>query len=349
MSDKATEESLQALVLGADELQSLSEALREQLSDGQQRSSPARRWAAYHSDIVLVGRSQAFVEVMTQVASVSNTDSPVLLNGEPGTGKELIASAIHHRSNRSDKPFVSVKCDAIENRQSLWEEAGGGTVFLNEITQTTPSVQEQLLSVLEMGEANPSQKVDVRVIAASSRNLDQEVASGRFRPDLFSRLKAVSIVLPPLRERREDIRSLAESFAARVYSLSPPVKFSTEALSLLERYSWPGNMRELENVVVRAVAMCDGAIRLKDLPQRVRNYTQKNSDPSSASTANGERPREEWVPLSEVEARYVTEVLQHTRGNKQAAARVLAVDRKTLDRMIKRHNIDAEKTRRTRG
>jgi len=358
---------------GPEELQSLSHALLEQLAERPQRSSPARRTAAYHSDIELVGRSQAFIEVMKQVGRVSNTNLPVLLTGESGTGKELVASAIHHRSGRSDKPFVAVNCGAIpaelieaelfghvkgsftgaeRDRRGLWEEADGGTVFLDEITETTQSFQVKLLRALQMGEirrvgSNQTQKVNVRVIAASNRNVEEEVAAGRFRNDLFYRLNAVSIVLPPLRDRSEDIPPLAQSFADRVYSLNPPVKFSSEALALLERYSWPGNIRELENAVVRAVAMCDGTIRAKDLPQRVRIYTQKTSDSNNGQAAanNGAVP-EEWVPLSEIEGRYVEQVLEHTRGNKQAAARVLAVDRKTLDRMIKRHHIDSEKARR---
>lgn len=358
---------------GPDELQSLSTALREQLSERPQKSSPARRVAAYHSDIELVGRSQAFIEVMKQVGRVSNTNLTVLLTGESGTGKELVASAIHHRSGRADKPFVAVNCGAIpaelieaelfghvkgaftgadRDRRGLWEEADGGTVFLDEITETTPSFQVKLLRALQMGEirrvgSNQTAKVNVRVLAASNRNVDHEVNAGRFRNDLFYRLNAVSIMLPPLRERPEDIPPLAQSFADRVYSLSPPVKFSPEALALLERYSWPGNIRELENAVVRAVAMCDGTIRVKDLPQRVRNYTQTNleTNGSQNGSANDHQP-EEWVPLSEIEGRYVARVLEHTRGNKQAAARVLAVDRKTLDRMIKRHHIDSEKARR---
>lgn len=360
MSDKAVDGSFQAVVSEDERLQS---------------SSPAKRWAASQPDLDLVGRSQAFIEVMEQVGRVLDTNYPLLLTGESGTGKKLVASAIHHRSNRSDKPFVAVNCGAIpaelidaelfghvagsltgfdRDRRGLWEEADGGTVFLDEITETTLSFQVKLLHTLQVGEicrvgSNETQKVDVRVIAASSRKVDQEVDAGRFDNDLFSRLKTVSVMLPPLRERPEDISTLAQSFADRVYSLSPSVKFSPEALALLKRYSWPGNIRELENAVVRAVAMCDGTIRVKDLPQRVRNYTQKNPDPSSIATAaNGERPREEWVPLAEIEARYVAEVLEHTRGNKQAAARVLAVDRKTLDRMIKRHNIDSEKARRAR-
>lgn len=319
--------------------------------DGEARSSPARRVAAYHSDIELVGRSQAFMEVMKQAGRASNTDLPVLLTGESGTGKGLIASAIHRRSGRAGKPFVEVNCSTIpaesieaelfgvdQERRGLWEEADGGTLFLDDLTETTPSVQAKMLSAMLLGEirrvgADYTTAVNVRVIAASSRNLEQEA-------------NIVSIVLPPLRERPEDIQPLAQSFADRVYSLSPPVTFSPEALTLMERYSWPGNIRELENAVVRAVGICDGTIRVKDLPERVRNYTQKHTNGGGESNGTTETPREEWVPLSEIEGRYVEQVLKHTGGNKQAAARVLAVDRKTLDRMIKRHHIDCEKVRR---
>ena len=356
---------------GPEELQSLSRALRDQLTERPQRTSPTRRVAAYNSDIELVGRSQAFIEAMKQVGRVSKTNLPVLLTGESGTGKELVASAIHHRSGRSDQPFVAVNCGAIpaelieaelfghvrgsftgadRDRRGLWEEADGGTVFLDEITETNTSFQVKLLRALQVGEirrvgSNQTQKVNVRVIAASNRDVEQEVSAGRFRNDLFYRLNAVSIVLPPLRERPEDIPPLAQSFADRVYSLSPSVKFSTEALALLEKYNWPGNIRELENAVVRAVAMCDGTIRVKDLPQRVRNHAVKSVEGTRLHAAPDQSAHDDWVSLSEIEGRYVARVLEHTRGNKQAAARVLEVDRKTLDRMIKRHHIDAHNPR----
>ena len=192
--------------------------------------------------------------------------------------------------------------------------------------------------------SNQMQKVNVRVIAASNRNVEQEVAAGKFRNDLFYRLNAVSIVLPPLRDRPEDIPPLAQTFADRVYSLSPSVKFSTEALELLEKYDWPGNIRELENAVVRAVAMCDGTIGVKDLPQRVRDHSKPGEGGESEASAD-QTANDDWVSLSEIEGRYVTRVLEHTGGNKQAAARVLEVDRKTLDRMIKRHHIDSRYAR----
>jgi DNA-binding NtrC family response regulator len=304
--------------------------------------------AACHSDIAVVGRSPAFSEVMKEVDRVADTDLPVLLRGESGTGKRLVAAAIHQRSGRGDKAFVAVKCGAIheESIAGELEAAFGGTVFLDEITETTPSFQEKLLSALqtgEMGDAGLAQlrKFNVRVIAATERPLDHEVTAGRFLNDLFQRFNAVSV--PALRERPADIPALAQDIADRVYALNPPVTFSPEALALMERYSWPGNLRELENVVVRAAAMCDGPIRVKDLPARVRNYSQ------AAAATNGhsaDAAQEEWVPLSTIEGRYVAQVLEHTRGNKQAAARLLAVDRKTLDRMIKRHHIDSEKVRR---
>ena len=356
---------------GTEELQSLSQALRKQLLDHPQKTSPARRTAAYHSDIELVGRSQAFIEVMKQVGRVANTNLPVLLTGESGTGKELVASAIHHRSGRADHPFIAVNCAAIpgelieaelfghvkgsftgadRDRRGLWEEADGGTVFLDEITETSPSFQVKLLRALQMGEirrvgSNQNTRVNVRVIAASNRDVEQEVAAGRFRDDLFYRLNTVTILLPPLRERREDIPPLAQTFADRVYSLSPPVQFTPEALALLEQYNWPGNIRELENAVVRAVAMCDGTIRVKDLPQRVRQCSVKGAELEKPNGSADHSATQDWVPLSEIEGQYVTKVLEHTRGNKQAAARVLGVDRKTLDRMIKRHHIETESLR----
>jgi two-component system response regulator AtoC len=161
---------------------------------------------------------------------------------------------------------------------------------------------------------------------------------------LFYRLNAVSIVLPPLRERREDIPPLAQTFANRVYSLSPTVRFSGDALTLLQQYSWPGNIRELENAVVRAAAMCDGIIRVPDLPERVRNHRdQAVAETAQDLLAKGDSDSatapEEWPPLSEIEGRYVARVLAHTGGNKQAASRMLDVDRKTLGRMIERHQI----------
>lgn len=357
---------------GAEELQSLSAALRDQLISKPQRIAPGQRTMSA-GDIDLVGRSHAFIEVMKQVGRVAATNLPVLLTGESGTGKELIASTLHRRSGRADKTFVAVNCGAIpselieselfghvkgsftgadRDRRGLWEEADGGTVFLDEITETTLSFQVKLLRVLQEGEvrrvgSNQTQRVNVRVIASSNRNVEEEVRAGRFRDDLFYRLNAVSIHLPPLRERRADIPPLAQTFASRVFSLSPTVRFSVEAIEQLERYPWPGNIRELENAVVRAAAMCDGVIRLQDLPDRIRNYRAKH-DENGESRSSVTRP-ETWLPLSDIEGQYVAKVLSHTGGNKQAASRILQVDRKTLDRMIKRHQIDFSKSKSNGG
>jgi two-component system response regulator AtoC len=354
---------------GVEALQSLSRAMSERLLQ-----SPRHRLMTkgtgknYQSDIDLVGRSGAFIEVMKQVGRVASTNLPVLLTGESGTGKEVVASALHRRSSRGQQPFVAVNCGAIpaelieselfghtkgsftgadRDRRGLWEEADGGTVFLDEITETTPAFQVKLLRALQEGEirrvgSNRTQQVDVRVIAASNRDVEGEVKAGRFRQDLFYRLNAVSIVLPPLRDRREDILPLAKSFVEQVYSLSPAVTFSPDALNLLELYAWPGNIRELENAVVRAAAMCDGIIRIQDLPERVREYRPEGNSEIQLRDGTEETGREplitDWVPLSEVEARYVTQVLEHTRGNKQAAARLLGVDRKTVERILKRQD-----------
>lgn len=360
---------------GPAELQSLSRALREQLP-----SRPSRRLRApygtpgYQADVGLLGRSEAFIGVMKQVGRVATTNLPVLLTGESGTGKEVVASSLHSHSSRAEQPFVAVNCGAISaelieselfghvkgsftgadrDRRGLWEEADKGTVFLDEITETTLAFQVKLLRALQQGEirrvgSNHTQRVDVRVIAASNRNVEEEVEAGRFRKDLFYRLNAVSIRLPPLRERPEDILLLAKSFAERVYSLSPEVKFSLEALELLEQYPWPGNIRELENAVVRATAICDGTIRVKDLPERVQQYCKLQAQGLSTPEIGETTPLvvEEWTSLSVTEGRYVEKVLTHTHGNKQAAARILDVDRKTLDRMIKRHKISVERVAR---
>ena len=353
---------------GPDELLLLSAALREQMQGARTRRVRTSTGASSHpADIGLLGRSEAFIAVMKQVGRVAATNLPVLLTGESGTGKEVVALSLHSHSSRADQPFVAVNCGAISaelieselfghvkgsftgaerDRRGLWEEADKGTVFLDEITETTPAFQVKLLRALQQGEirrvgSNQTQRLDVRVIAASNRNVEEEVAAGRFRNDLFYRLNAVSIVLPPLRERKEDILLLAKSFAERVYSLSPEVKFSIEALQLLEDYPWPGNIRELENAVVRATAICNGVIRVKDLPERVQNYQKVQTGGQSQPEAGqiGEPPTVDMLSLATIEGRHVEKVLAQTQGNKQAAARILDVDRKTLDRMIKRHNI----------
>jgi len=251
-----------------------------EMAEGVQGTSPTPRSAAYHSDVELAGRSQAFVEMMKQVDVVSGTNSPVLLTGEPGAGQEVVAAAIHQHSDRRERPFVMINCADIpaeliearlfgeEEQKGLLEEADGGTVFLDDVTQTSPSLQFNLTRLVQMGElsrvaSSEAHKVNVRLIVASTCNLDQEAATGRFSNELFNVLSAVSIALPSL----------------------------------------------------------------PDHPENISPETSAHVD-------------EDLVTLSTIEGRHVARVLEHTRGNKQAAARILSVDRKTLDRMIKRHNID---------
>jgi two-component system response regulator AtoC len=317
----------------------------------------------------LVGRSRSFVEIMKQVGRVAPTDLTVLLAGESGTGKELVARALHQRSRRAANSFVAVNCGAVpaelieselfghargsftgaeRDRRGLFEEADQGTIFLDEVTETAPAFQVKLLRVLQEGEIrrvgeNRTRKVDVRVLAASNRDVEQDVQAGRFRKDLFYRLNAVKIYLPPLRERREDIIPLATYFAGRVRLLSPAAPFSPEVVRLLEQYDWPGNVRELENVVVRAAALCQGAIHPEDLPEHVRDYRPPATD-SAQETTEAPAGDESWPTLAEAEGVYVARVLAHTGGNKQAAARILNIDRKRVDRIIKRHELAARKS-----
>ncbi|HEV2764284.1 MAG TPA: sigma-54 dependent transcriptional regulator [Pyrinomonadaceae bacterium] len=370
---------------GVDEVLNIAGDVRRQLEtrrahrqEAAARVEEAAQTNVYTSDIDLVGRSVAFLEVMKLVGRVAPTNLPVLITGESGTGKEVVARAIHRRSARAEHPFVAVNCGALpselieselfghvrgsftgaeRDRRGLWEEADGGTVFLDEITETTLAFQVKLLRALQEGEirrvgSNRTINLDVRVIAATNRDVEEEVRQGRFRQDLLYRLNAVTIHLPALRERREDIPVLARRFAERVRPAGgeAPVTFTREALELLESYAWPGNIRELENAVVRAAALCEHTVRPEDLPERIRRAGETlRHQPTPTAPAPTDAPARvepsaggdrEWVTLSEVEGHYVRRVLEHTRGNKQAAARLLGVDRKTLQRMIQRHRIE---------
>ena len=354
-----------------DNVLALAGSVRAQIVSRRASSKPAAA-PVYTSDIDLVGTSPAFVEVMKLVGRVAPTNLPVLITGESGTGKEIVARAIHSRSRLASHSFVDVNCGALpaelieselfghargaftgaeRDRVGLWEEADQGTIFLDEISETTPAFQVKLLRALQQGEirrvgANRNLKLDVRVIAATNRQVEPEVEAGRFRQDLLYRLNAVTIHLPPLRERRADILPLARRFAERVrLSDDAPVTFSSEALQLLEAYLWPGNVRELENAVVRAAALCDHAVRPEDLPERIRTgAAAPAAEVIALADENANGAAQEWLSLAEAEGRYVARVLHYTGGNKQAAARLLDVDRKTIDRMIERHKIDLSKT-----
>jgi two-component system response regulator AtoC len=355
---------------GADGVKSVSQAVSRRLqAQASRRDRGGEEPKAFvgRRDADLIGNSAAFVEVMKLVGRVAPTSLPVLITGESGTGKEVVADRIHRHSERANQPFVAVNCGALpadlieaelfghvrgsftgaeRDRRGLFEEATDGTIFLDEITETAPAFQVKLLRALQKGEirrvgSNHIVRINVRVIAASNRDVEEEVRQGRFRQDLLYRLNAVTIHLPPLRERREDILPLAKYFAARLRAAnSPPLSFSREAIHLLETHSWPGNIRELENAVARAATLCDHTVRPEDLPARIQQYStapvgENLPRPNETPPNKGE----EWPPLSEVEGHYVARVLAHTGGNKQAAARLLGVDPKTLWRMIKRHKI----------
>ena len=332
--------------------------------------------SVYTSDIDLVGISAAFVEVMKLVGRVASTNLPVLITGESGTGKEIVARAIHRRSAREEKPFVAVNCGALPaelieselfghvrgsftgatvDRRGLWQEADRGTVFLDEITETTPAFQVKLLRALQEGEirrvgSNQTQRVDVRVIAATNRDAEDEVRQGRFRQDLLYRLNAVTIHLPALRERREDIRPLAKYFVER--TLGPdarPIGFSKEAVWMLDNYDWPGNIRELENAIVRATALCDQIVRPEDLPERVRRSFKAIGKETNGLRSEAIEDDEMLLPLGEIERRHILRVLSRTGGNKQAAARILGIDRTTLQRKLERYDLEAVNGNTTNG
>ncbi|MFL6336228.1 MAG: sigma-54-dependent transcriptional regulator [Pyrinomonadaceae bacterium] len=326
----------------------------------------------YTSDINLVGVSSGFVEVMKMVGRVAATNLPVLVTGESGTGKEVVARAIHQRSTRAEGPFVAVNCGAVpseliesemfghvrgaftgaeRDRRGLLQEADGGTILLDEITETTPAFQVKLLRALQESEirrvgSNHTIRVNSRVIAATNRDVEGEMKAGRFRQDLFYRLNAVTLHLPPLRERREDIMPLARHFAARACPRGEIVSFSRDAVRSLVSYDWPGNIRELENAIIRAVALCDRLVRPEDLPERVREAAAAHErelqayEPARQEEAAPAAAAEPLLSLSELEGRHIARVLAHTGGNKQAAARLLGIDRTTLQRMIKRHGLD---------
>jgi len=304
----------------------------------------------------LIGNSPAMIEVVKTAARVAATELPVMLRGESGTGKELIARLVHRKSNRAERPFVAVNCGALPDtlleselfghtrgaftgadsaRRGLFDEADGGTLMLDEVTETSPAFQVKLLRVLQEGEFRPlgtnaKKKVNVRVLATTNRDPQSLVDQGLFRQDLLYRLQGVSITLPPLRERREDVRSMTLSFLAQYSSNGRRLSVTKDAMLALERYNWPGNVRELKHLMQRLAALNTGIIRLEDLPSEII------STPKVASVMNDVIPEGELPTLEQLESSYLLRVLSAVGGNKSRAAQVMGVDRKTLYRMIDR-------------
>lgn len=314
----------------------------------------------------LVGSSPAMLEVYKLVARVSESKSTVLLQGESGTGKELIARAIHSNGPRRDKPFIPVNCGALPDqllesemfgyekgaftgavgvKTGLFEAANGGTLFLDEIGELGPSLQVKLLRVMQDHEVRrvggtASLKVDVRIIAATNRDLEQLVKEDKFRDDLYYRLNVVRITLPSLAERREDIPMLAHHFLQKCAAGSPGVirGLLPETMALLKQYRWPGNVRELENAIERAVSLSHGPLLTpEDLPEAIRNAASSLDDERSHKA---ERDDEACLTLEEVEKRHLIRVLKETKGNKVKAAKILGIDRRTLYRMAERFGLD---------
>jgi DNA-binding NtrC family response regulator len=314
----------------------------------------------------IIGRSPAMVEVYKTVARVAPTRSTVLILGESGTGKELIARAIHQHSPRARRPFVAVDCGvltetlleselfghvrgaftgAVTDKKGVFEEAQGGTCFLDEIGDVTPNMQAKLLRVLQERETKRVGgkewvKVDVRVVAATNQNLAELVRKRAFRHDLYYRLNVITIHLPPLRERGEDIPALVHRFLRR-YSQENEKEVTTisdEVMELLCAYPWPGNIRELENTIERAVALARQPILMpEDLPTNVREGVAPEW---SHDLSQEEHSFFAGSPtLDEVDKRYVQYVLSRTQGNVSRAAKILDIDRRSLYRMLERFKI----------
>jgi DNA-binding NtrC family response regulator len=303
----------------------------------------------------VIGRTPQMFQVYKTIARVADTKSTILLYGERGTGKELVARSIHYNSQRSDRPFVTVDCaslvetlmeselfghvrgaftGALQAKRGLFEEAAGGTLFLDEVGNLSLSTQAKLLRFLQEFEikrvgGTENIKVDVRVIAATNQFLEPLVKSGNFREDLFDRLNVVPISLPPLREKKEDIPLLiihflqksSEENRKQISHISP------EALDILTQYSWPGNVRELRHTIERAVVLSTQPIILpEDLPKKILEEVKGKEIQFP----------EELLPLREVERMYVLKVLRETKGNKKKASEILGIDRTTLYRILEK-------------
>lgn len=311
----------------------------------------------YSFDSVL-GDSKALKDAVSLARKVSGTDVPVLLTGETGTGKEVFAQAIHYNSKRAKQNFVAVNCSsfskellesemfghkagsftgALKDKKGLFEEADNGTIFLDEIGEMAFELQAKLLRILETGEyikigdTKPT-RVNVRVVAATNRNLPEEITAGRFREDLFYRLSVFQIHLPPLRERAGDVRILAKAFVKDFsVRLARPVTEITPAfLEALEQQPWKGNIRELRNVIERSLIVCESErLDVADLPLDIQNTHYEQSDETTPGS----------FELSAMERRHIARVLEYTKGNKTEAARLLKIGLTTLYRKIEEYGV----------
>jgi DNA-binding NtrC family response regulator len=305
----------------------------------------------------IIGTSEALQNVFRLIEKVADTNVSVLISGESGTGKELIARAIHFNSSRAGKPFLAINCgalpetlleselfghtkgaftDAKTDKKGLFRSAEGGTIFLDEIGEMPLALQVKLLRALQEHEVTPvgssySVKFDARIIAATNKNLEKEVAENRFREDLFYRLNVVEINLPPLRERREDIPLLAKHFSAKAAreQMRAEKLITREAMSALVSHNWQGNVRELQNAIERAFILSNDEIDFESLPPRVKS--------GSANSLEMRDPEGLRPTLEEMERRYIVEVLKAAGDDKTQAANILGIDLSTLYRKLKRY------------
>ena len=315
----------------------------------------------------LIGRSPAMVAVYKLVAFAARTDATVLVTGESGTGKELVARAVHDLSNRARQKFVSVNCSGLTetlleaelfgyekgaftganaNRAGLFEAADGGTIFLDELASTSAGFQASLLRVLQSGEirrvgATDTRRVDVRVIGASNENLQQLSEIERFRADLYYRLSVLTIELPPLRERNGDLPLLIQHFLRKIMQNATVPHLTQEVWDALGGYHFPGNVRELENALVRGVALSTGkVITLDCLPSAIseagKNKKEFSTDAETLRELAGDRP-----PMEELQRRYLSLILTEVGGNRRRAAEKLGLDRRTIQRLIAKYNLFA--------
>ncbi len=310
----------------------------------------------------VIGSSPAFRRMMTLLEQVAGSSATVLVQGESGTGKELVARTIHARSARSRGPFVAVNCAALPEtlleselfgyekgaftgaagrKEGRFELADGGTLFLDEVSDLSAVTQPKILRVLQEGEferlgGTKTLRVDVRIVAATNQGLAQMVREKRFREDLYYRLNVITMTVPPLRERSEDIRVLAQHFL-RVYAAKNNRRlegFTDDAIRRLEAYAWPGNVRELENVIERGVVLTQGALMdMTDLPPEIAGATPLPEGVLSIRIG---------TPLAEVEARLLEETLRATKGNKTLTAKLLGIDPTTVLRKLKRQDEQGE-------
>ncbi|WP_111642104.1 sigma-54-dependent transcriptional regulator [Marinimicrobium alkaliphilum] len=311
----------------------------------------------------MIGASPPMRQLFTQIRQVAGTDSPVLVTGESGTGKELVARAIHRESERRDRPFVAINCGglpanlleselfghaagaftgATKARRGLFAEADGGTLMLDEMGEMPLEMQSALLRILQDGRVRPvgsnqEQILDVRIIAATNRDLPDEVAEGNFREDLYYRLETFTLEVPPLRQRGEDLeRLIAHQIGQLNQRRQQPIDgLSSEALAQLKGYRFPGNVRELANIIERAGTFCSGnRVGLDDLPQRVREAPVETPVTASDHWQPPQVDSGRILPLERIEKDYIQYVLEQVEGNKRRAAEVLGIGRRTLYRWL---------------